>query len=108
MLKALSSVRPSSIFIVCACANASLEMGLHRRINGDLMITSVQDGVHGEGSVHPKGDAVDLRTKNFPNVELKREFADRVKSRLGPKYDVILEDLNGPNEHLHIERDPRR
>ena len=30
-----------------------------------------------------------------------------VATNLGPDFDVVLEDKDGPNEHLHVEYDPK-
>jgi len=106
MLKVANQVRPKSLVIVAALVNAALEMGLFKTIHGDMLITSALDGEHKRNSAHYSGLAVDMRTKNFPGVKEKHEFAFRVKQRLGERYDVILEDLGGPNEHLHVELDP--
>jgi hypothetical protein len=108
MLKVKNEVRPKSLVIVAAFVNAALEMGLFKTLRGDMLITSALDGVHKRNSAHYAGLAVDLRTKNFPGKVEKFEFVDRVKARLGDRYDVILEDLDGPNEHLHVELDPSR
>jgi len=108
MLKVKNCVRPKAIVIVAAVVNAALEMGLFKRVHGDLMITSALDSIHKDGSAHYVGLGVDVRTKNFPDMETKQEFRFRVAQRLGDRYDVILEDLGGPNEHLHAELDPSR
>jgi len=77
-------------------------------------ITSWADSTHGPTSWHTRkgglggdGRAVDVRTKTLPRdqVEVFRaEVAQRI-TLLG--FDVILEDFNGPNEHLHVELDGR-
>lgn len=68
-----------------------------------LVVTSGWDADHSAGSFHHWGMALDLRTKEIPTTALKREFEQRMKSKLGSGFDVILESLNGGNEHLHIE-----
>jgi len=103
MLFVKSTVRPFCLHIACAVINAALELELP-----DVTITAGKDGQHKPGSEHGRGNALDARTKNIRKWATKRAFCDLVKKRLGPLYDVLLEDLGGPNEHLHVERDSRR
>jgi hypothetical protein len=69
------------------------------------VITSVNDGTHGPNSLHAKGRAFDVRTKDY--VGDKVFLRDKVKAALGDNFDVVLEDEGGPNEHLHVEYDPK-
>ncbi len=110
MIKVKATVRPYALHIVCAWVNAALEVGVLHVLDdsaSNLLITSAQDSQHTAGSVHPLGMAVDFRTHNL-STSAKHQLANRVRERLGAAYDVILEDENGPNEHLHVERDPVR
>lgn len=66
----------------------------------DLVVTSLADGVHMAGSLHPRGYAADLRSSNL-GADLPAVFAS-LKARLGPDYDVILEA-----DHIHVEYDPQ-
>ena len=50
------------------------------------------------------GEALDIRTKQLTRSE-RVGLVDALRRRLGPDYDVVLEDVGGPNEHLHCERD---
>lgn len=72
----------------------------------DLWITSALDGVHSANSLHYRGLALDLRTKFLPSRLEKLKFASLMRDCLGSDYDVVLEDLLGKNEHLHVEYDP--
>ena len=70
-------------------------------------ITSWADGVHKVGSYHYNGRAVDVRTKTMRRAHVPLFVAD-LKRRIGALgFDVVLEDFNGPNEHLHLELDKR-
>lgn len=71
-----------------------------------FIVTSGLDGKHSQGSLHYKGLALDVRTHHIPNEE-KDFYAERIRKILGDNYDVILEDRDGLNEHLHIEWDPK-
>ena len=74
----------------------------------EATITSWADGSHMAGSYHKDhGRAVDVRTKSLRlggAAALKSEVTRRV-GHLG--VDVVLEDLGGENEHLHVELDRR-
>lgn len=77
-----------------------------KRLNKEMVITSANDGVHRQGSKHYQNLAVDIRTKHLSN-ELKQTLLNLLRHELGSDYDVILEDLGGVNEHIHIEYDPK-
>lgn len=64
-------------------------------------ITSATDSVHGANSLHPKGLALDLRTKHLRS-ELVHPVFVKLKEALGEQFDVVLED-----DHLHVEFDPK-
>lgn len=73
-----------------------------------VTITSLNDAQHRPGSLHYIGRAVDVRTHDLPfNGAGKRNLRDAIARYLGPGFDVILEDLGGPREHLHVEYDLR-
>jgi hypothetical protein len=71
-------------------------------------ITSWADSQHMAGSYHGRnGRAIDIRTKQIPR-DLVPEFVLNIQKRitlLG--FDVVLEDFNGDNEHVHLELDDR-
>jgi hypothetical protein len=72
---------------------------------GEPVITSVADGKHSSNSYHYKGRAFDLRTKSTGSARfIEAELKERL-SHLG--FDVVLEDLGGRNEHIHVELDKR-
>lgn len=73
----------------------------------DLIITSVNDGEHKVGSLHGKGQAVDLRTQNIPDPKKRNEVYKFLRSALTPDYDVLWEFQGKDNEHIHIEWDPK-
>jgi len=68
----------------------------------DLVLTSIVDGSHSRGSRHYQGDAIDLRTRNFPTDADAKTASDRIRERLGADYDVVLE-----GNHIHVEYDPK-
>ena len=98
MIKLKSSVRvPRVVIILAAVANAAQELRLN------VYVTSGNDTKHMLGSKHYKDEALDFRTKNIINDRMKEVWRDKIKERLGEDYDVILEGLGTPNEHLHVE-----
>lgn len=78
---------------------------VYTKFGYEFWITSADDRRHKIGSLHDKGYAFDCRTKTVPR-ELVVALAETVKVCLGPQFDVLFEDHNGPNEHLHVEYDP--
>lgn len=77
-------------------------------IGSEATITSWGDGVHGPNSYHKRqGRAIDVRTKGLPRV-LVPQFVLEVQKRIVPiGFDVVLENFNGDQEHVHVEADQR-
>lgn len=63
-----------------------------------VTITSVTEGKHSLGSLHPKGLAVDIRLPRVGAVNLVRTL----KAILPDDFDVVLEET-----HIHVEFDPK-
>ena len=72
----------------------------------DLVVTSANDSKHMAGSKHYSGEALDFRTHDWAK-DAKESFVNRLRAALGPNFDVIQEDMGGPNEHCHVEFDPK-
>ena len=66
----------------------------------ELVITSANDGKHGDKTLHHKGLALDLRTWTLGGRE--GEVAKALQEALGEAYDVVLEV-----DHIHLEFDPK-
>ena len=69
------------------------------------VITSGNDSTHSEGSLHFSDDAIDLRANNLTDTEAE-EIVNELEAALGDDYDVIYENTNSANDHIHIEYDP--
>ena len=67
----------------------------------ELVITSLDDSVHGTGSLHDSGNAFDARTNYFTDQERKVVHAE-IKAALDVNFDIV-DEVN----HLHIEYDPK-
>ncbi len=65
-----------------------------------LVVTSLTDGKHKPGSLHYRGYACDLRTRDIPAWQLPH-LLDDIHRTLGREYDAIQEV-----DHFHIEYDP--
>ena len=77
----------------------------YKKFGTVMVITAANNGQHMINSKHGSGQAVDLRTKT---VGLGRQLVEAIQKKLKPiGYDVLFEDEAGPNEHCHIEYDPK-
>ena len=100
MLKVKAGVKPRILVMAAAVANVAFIQGL------TITITSGTDGTHMKGSKHYTLEALDIRSKTFPSPLSKRTFMREVLARLGPGYQMILEQEGKPKEHFHLEWDP--
>lgn len=80
---------------------------VYQENGAEAVITSGADGKHSRTSKHyPENnasglvEALDFRTWN---VLHPGRVALRIREKLGPDYDVVLE-----SDHIHIEYDPKR
>lgn len=67
----------------------------------ECVITSGLEGEHSDGSLHPYGRAVDLRTRYFNDAQTA-EAAKKLAKALGDNFDVIT-----TKTHIHVEYDPK-
>jgi len=73
----------------------------------ECVVTSIHDSTHSAASKHYLGRAADIRSKDL-TTDRKTTVLVRLKGRLSPLgFDVLLEDRDGPNEHFHVEWDPK-
>ena len=68
----------------------------------DLIVTSVTEGRHGNGSLHFPGFAFDCRRRHIQSKDVGSISAS-LKEALGPEFDVVLE-----SDHWHIEFQPKK
>lgn len=94
-----TSVTPPLVEILCVLSRLDAPV--------DLVITAGTNGQHMKNSLHYKSAAVDVRSKNFPSKASSDAFLAKMKAAFGPKYDILYEDAGTPNEHFHIEFDPK-
>lgn len=67
----------------------------------DFVITSLTDGKHMKGSLHYKGLALDMRSRDFYMKEAG-DFFYWFVSNYDKEYDLVVE-----KDHFHIEYDPK-
>lgn len=76
-----------------------------RSLNRDYepTITSCIDGPHSWASLHYRGDAVDIRTRDLPPGMDVAILAEAIRDRLTHReYDVVVE-----KDHIHVEFQPK-
>lgn len=72
----------------------------------DTVVTSCNDGEHKEGSKHYAGAAFDFRTKHAGGMG--KGLASSIQKRIAHiGFDVLYEYPGQPNEHIHLEWDPK-
>ena len=98
-------VQPPLVRLLCGIANVAA----HEQNVSEVVITSANDGIHGEHSLHYKYCAVDIRTKTFPSPDTVKAFLNALRMELGETdYDFVHENPAGPTQHIHVEWDPKR
>ena len=73
---------------------------IYKKYGAELVITSANDGKHGDKTLHHKGLALDLRTWNLNGRET--EVCAALNKALGGFYQAVLE-----KDHIHLEWDER-
>lgn len=58
-------------------------------------------------SLHYSGNAIDLRSRDLNPTQIKH-ILSRLKSDLGPNYDVVDETSKKSGPHFHVEYDPKQ
>jgi hypothetical protein len=72
----------------------------------ECTITSANDKTHMTNSLHYRNLALDLRSHFIPKG-YEQSIVNELQEALGSDYDILLEGLDTPNEHIHLEFDPR-
>lgn len=79
---------------------------VYERHGVDMRVTEITGGTHKPGSLHYAGLAADLGTHELA-PELRDMILTEIRIAVGEDYDVIVEDAGTPNEHIHIEFQPK-
>jgi hypothetical protein len=77
----------------------------------NLVVTSLLDGHHNDGSLHPLGRAADVRSSDLTSAG-QAEWIKSLQTELEPMgFDVVPEKVGSTPEttavHVHIESDPK-
>lgn len=91
----LKNLCPQMVVAYIVANDVFSEMGY------ECVITSCDDSEHGKDTLHGQGKATDFRTRHLPDQNTKVAVKERLVSRLGEEYDVVLEA-----DHMHVEFDP--
>lgn len=78
-----------------------------KKFGQEAMITSLNDGKHSRTSLHYDGGGVDIRSQWFDEP---KDVLEACLKALGysDDIDMILENADEPNEHFHLEYQPKR
>lgn len=106
MIRTKVGVSLDSVDRLVFSAIATADTVLHWVGVDECWITSVNDGVHMDGSRHGLGLAFDMRSHDLTE-RAKRDVLDDLSRQLGGDWDVVLEYVGEANEHFHAEYDPR-
>lgn len=91
----IQGVRPELLLALQICDGVYWRM-----FKTDIVVTSIVDGAHMQGSMHYLGRAADLRIWGLEaSIEA---LVKSLKISLGENYDVVLE-----KDHIHLEYDPK-
>lgn len=103
MLLVLGSVTPPLVRLVAGLGNAVAELRLGPESFPNVFITHAYDGEHKPGSLHKKYAALDIRVHNL-NREERSVLLAKLRAKFPtPRFDVLYEAPDTPNEHIHIE-----
>lgn len=93
-LKLLGGVKAPSVLVIAAAAINAKNFLLFQT---NTTVTSANDSTHMDGSLHYQDRALDFRTADMSPSQVAR-WAEEIRARLGPGFDVIIE-----SDHLHVE-----
>lgn len=97
----LHGIRPELGF-----ANLVL-LGILAKHDVVMIVTHALDGVHTRASIHYAGAAEDLVFASTLELPVKWQIFEEWKASVGQDFDVLFEDPGKPNEHIHLEWQPK-
>lgn len=81
--------------------------GILNKHGAVMTLTHGMDGVHSRASIHYAGGAEDLVFASTLDQTTKEEIFTELKASVGQDFDVLFEAPGLPNEHLHVEWQPK-
>jgi hypothetical protein len=67
-------------------------------LGDEIVVTSTYEGNHMAGSLHYANKALDFTGR----YHFRKEYGSILEKKIGPDYDVVIED-----DHIHIEYHPK-
>ena len=107
-------LKDSTVSIAGICPQIVLALQVADAAMGEVGVACIVTSAcepwahHSSTSLHYSGAAVDIRTKHLPDTGTKLQVEHGIADALGIDFDVVLEDLDGESEHIHIEWQPKR
>lgn len=92
----IKKVQPEIVIGIAIVASCFADLKYH------CTVTACRDGKHMEGSLHYKGFAVDIRSRDIRN-ENGAALMATCKEALGAQFDLVIE-----SDHWHLEFDPKK
>jgi len=87
-------------------ANRRINKVWKRVVGEHAILSSTYGSVHGDGSLHGRGDAEDFAIVLANDEPIRHStvvlLVEALRQELGPDFDVVLE-----KDHIHIEYDPK-
>jgi len=81
---------------------------VYAHYNLDCVITSVGDYRHSAVySEHYQGNAADIRTKNIPTKEIRKNIQKFIKNNLPLGFVLLFENEGTVREHFHLAWRPK-
>lgn len=95
----LGIVNEATLYMLAALRKLAAPLGFEA-----VFITAGTNGQHsGPEDPHYKGNALDIRTHNFPTRVARFDFAEALGTELGRQFFAFVEDPDSANEHIHVQ-----
>jgi hypothetical protein len=65
------------------------------------------DGTHTRASCHYNGCAEDIVFASTLELTVKQQIFEEWKTSVGQDFDILFENPDTPNEHFHVEWQPK-
>ena len=89
-------------------ALAKVEKAYRDTANVEPELTAGMNGEHGPSSFHYRGLAWDFSVRDIPIEKRRLVYEALCKELPAGYYDILHESRETPNEHYHVEYDPKQ